>query len=67
MGGQYLFVKTFMKREKYIYITYISCMYVLVFQRKPYLHLVNGFNSFKLVQNFDAHNSNQKKKKTYQF
>ena len=38
-------------------------MYVLVFQRKPYLHLVNGFNSFKLVQNFDAHNSNQKKKK----
>ena len=36
-------------------------MYVLVFQRKPYLHLINRFNSLK--EHFDAHNYNQKKRK----
>ena len=36
-------------------------MYVLVFQRKPYLHLMNTLNSLKHVQHFDGHNSNQKK------
>ena len=38
-------------------------MYVLVFQRKPSLHLMNGTNSLKHVQHFDAHNSNQNQEK----
>ena len=36
IGGQYYFVKNFMEREKYVYVSY---MYVLVFQRKPCLNL----------------------------
>ena len=54
-----------------MYVVYIpilvcmfeSCMYVLVFQRKPCLCLMNRLNSMKHVQHFDAHNCHQKKKK----
>ena len=40
-------------------------MYVLVFQRKSFLRLMNSFNSFKHMQHFDAHHSNQKKEKKH--
>ena len=52
-----------MKGEKHIYIAYtVSCMYVLVFQRKPSMRLINRPNSLKHIQHFDAYNSNQMKK-----
>ena len=37
-------------------------MHVLVFQRKPWLHLINRLNSLKHVQHSHAFDSNQKKK-----
>ena len=46
----FIYIKFFMEREKYIYI---SSIYVLVFQRKPSLHLLNRFNFLKHVQHFD--------------
>ena len=42
---------------------YISCMYVLVLRRKLCLRPMNRLNSLKLVQHFNAHNSNQRKEK----
>ena len=36
-------------------------MYVLVFHRKPSLHLMNRQNTLKHAQHFSAYNSNQKK------
>ena len=41
----------------------MSCMYILVFQRKPCLRLMKRFNSFKRVKHFNVHNSNQKEEK----
>ena len=43
-------IKPFMEREKHIDI---SSMYVLVFQRKPCLYLLNRFDFLKHVQHFD--------------
>ena len=60
VDGHYPFVKIFMEREKYIYI--ISCMYFVLFQRKPCPHLTNRFNSLKHVQHFDTHDSKQRNK-----
>ena len=37
-------------------------MYVIVFQRKPNLHLVNRFNSLKHVQHFQLRERKGKKK-----
>ena len=52
-----------MEREKSIFTFYTCCMYVLVFQRKPCLRVINKFNCLKDVQNFDTNKSNQKEKK----
>ena len=49
-----------MEKDKYIYI--ISFMYVLIYQRKPWLCLMNRFNFLKLMQHFNALNFNQKEK-----
>ena len=49
--------------EKSLVTLYISCMDVLVFQRKPCLYLMKTLNSLKYVQQFAAHNSNCKKEK----
>ena len=38
-------------------------MCVLVFQRKPCLHLMTRFNFLKHLQHFDVLNSNQNKEK----
>ena len=38
-------------------------MYVLVLRRKLCLRPMNSLNSLKLVQHFNAHNSNQRKEK----
>ena len=62
-GWTLFFVKNFMEREKSIFTLYTCCMYVLVFQRKPCLRVINKFNCLKDVQNFDTNKSNQKEKK----
>ena len=55
-NGWALFVCTIgLYGEKFIYM---SCMFVLVFQRKPSLHLTNRFNSLKHMQHFYSHNPN---------
>ena len=38
-------------------------MHVSAFQRKSCVHLMNRLNSLEHVQQFDTHNSNQKKEK----
>ena len=53
--------KLYRWRKTYSYSIYLA--YVLVFQRKPCLCLMNGLNSLKDVQHFDEYNSNQKEKK----
>ena len=60
MGGN-ICEKVFGVRK--VYELYISCMYFLVFQRKPCLSFMNRLNSLKHMQNFDVYNYNQKKKK----
>ena len=60
MGEHQSFLKHFVERS--IFILYISCMYVIVFQRKPNLHLVNRFNSLKHVQHFQLRERKGKKK-----
>ena len=37
-------------------------MYVLIYQRKPYLCLMDRFNFLKHMQHFNALNFNQKEK-----
>ena len=44
-----------MEKER-ICILHISCMQVLVFQRKPCLRFMNKLDSFEQVQHFDAYN-----------
>ena len=51
------------ERKVYLDYIYISCMYVLVLRRKLCLRPMNRLNSLKLVQHFNAHNSNQRKEK----
>ena len=47
-------------RKVAIFILYISFMYVLVFQRKPYLGLMNKLNSLKNVQHQKKEKENKK-------
>ena len=41
----------------------MSCMYILVSKRNPYLRLMNRLNSFEQVQHFDVHPFQSKKGK----
>ena len=42
---------------------YISCIYVLSFQRKPYLRRLNRLNRLKHQQHSEVHHFSQKKKR----
>ena len=54
MGKYYLFVKHFM--EKSLFILHMPCMCVLVFQRKPFLHLMNMSVFYEQIQVFETCN-----------
>ena len=49
-------------RKAYLYCIY-HVLYILVFQWRPCLRPMKRFNSLKHLQHFDAHNSNQKRKR----